>query len=193
MSPQIMAAYAVIAIAAIAVLWRLSAQWQRHQVAVGDRMREFLALVLVTGAGLALVAFAQDHFQRQADAQRLQTELQERDRIAAVLRTRITNEVDAVRAMLADRTVRNIERDTLATALNDLARFASLKDPRITQMLALIDTELEIRTLVAQSLSEQTPDKLARIYTRLIELAPGNQEYRDKAAQLAAAGTKGTN
>lgn len=184
--PWIAAAYALITIAALASLWRLSIHWRRHQVSAAARARETLALVLITGVALALAAYAQQHLQRQQDAQRLQAELRERDRIAKVLQARIATEIDAVRAMLADRTVRNIERNTLVEARNELARFAALKDPRIVQMLALIDTELEIRSLVAHSLAETAPDKLARIYTRLAELAPDNPEYRDQAARYAA-------
>lgn len=183
----------VIVFSTMAVLWRLSVQWRSHGVAAGARVRELLALVLATVVGLGAVTFAQNYFQRQADIQRLQAELKERNQIATVLRSRIDTEVDAVRAMLAERTVRNIERNTLTKARADLARFAALKDPRITQMLVLIDTELEIRALVAQTLQESDPKALARVYGRLSELVPDNQEYRDKATQFAAASAKETN
>lgn len=181
-----LAAYAIIACATAVALWRLSAQWQRHQIATAARLRESLALLLIAGVAVALVAYTQNHFEQQAHERRLQAEMQERDRIAKVLQTRIATEVDAVRAMLADRTVRNIERDTLTRARDELARFAALKDPRITRMLALIDTELQIRSLVEQGLSVAEPAQLARIYARLTELVPDNQEYRDKAARFAA-------
>jgi len=88
--------------------------------------------------------------------------------------------------MLAERTVRNIERNTLVQARSELARFSTLNDPRIVQMLALIDKELQIRVLVEQSLSETAPDKLAGIFARLAELAPENPQYRDQAAHYAA-------
>lgn len=184
--PLVLAAYAIIACAALVGLWRLSVQWKRHRVSTAARMRESLALVLIAGVALALVAYTQRHLQDQQAERRLLAELQERDRIAQVLQTRIATEIDAVRTMLADRTVRNVERDTLTKARDELARFATLKDPRITRMLALIDTELQIRTLVDRGLSETAPDKLAQIYTRLTELAPDNQEYRDKAARYTA-------
>lgn len=191
-SPLIVAAYVIVALVAMLMLWRLSLQWQRHRVSTAARSGELLALVLVTVVGIALVAYAQDQFERQAQAQRLQAELAERDRVASVVRTRINQEIDTVRALLADRTVRHIERDTLADARTDLARFAQLKDPRIAQMLALIDHEIEVRSLVAHSLTERSPQALARLYTRLAELEPSNQEYRDKAAQFAADAAKGT-
>lgn len=184
--PWIMAAYAAIVLVAAAATWRLAVQWRRHRVSAAARTREVLALLLITGVALALTATAQHYLQRQQDAQRLQAELNERDRIAKVLQTRIATEVDAVRAMLAERTVRNIERNTLLDARKELARFAALKDPRIVQMLALIDTELQIRDLVEQSLSETAPDKLAQIFARLAALAPDNREYRDLAAHHAA-------
>lgn len=192
-SPWIVVAYAAIAIAAMLALWRLARQWRRHQVSAAGRLRESLALVLITGVALALTAYASGHLQAQQDQLRLQAELRERDRIAKVLQTRIATEIDAVRTMLADRTVRNIERDTLLEARNELARFAELKDPRIIQMLALIDTELQIRTLVEQSLAETAPGTLAQIYTRLAELAPDNPEYRDQAARYAAEAAKSGN
>jgi hypothetical protein len=185
-APWIVAAYAVIVLVAMVTLWRLSRQWQRHQVSAAGRIREMLALALITGVALALTAYASRHVQEQQDAQRLQAELRERDRIAKVLQTRIATEIDAVRTMLADRTVRNIERDTLVQARNELARFAELKDPRIIQMLSLIDTELQIRTLVEQSLAETAPGTLAQIFARLAALAPDNAEYRDQAARYAA-------
>lgn len=185
-SPLFLAAYAIIALTAMVVLWRLAMQWQRHRVTTLARLRELLALALVTGVGIAVVAYAHDYFQRQAQALQLQAELKERDRIASVLRSRINHEVEAVRAMLAERTVRHIEQNTLADARKDLARFEALHDPRIAQMVSLIDIELEIRTLVAQSLVESAPQALARVYARLAELEPSNQEYRDKATQFAA-------
>ena len=182
----VLAAYAIIVCIALAAVWRLSVQWRRHRVSGAARLRETLAVVLVAGVALAVVAYAQRHLQDQEDERRLQAELRERDRIAKVLQTRIATEIDAVRAMLAERTIRNIERDTLARARDELARFASLKDERITRMLALIDTELQIRTLVEQGLSETAPDKLAKIYARLAALDPDNAEYRDKANAYAA-------
>lgn len=181
-----LAGYVIIAIASLVALWRLARQWHTHDVAARQRWREALLLGLAVLVAVALVALAQEQSQRQARAQRLQAELQERDRIAALLRTRIGKELDSVRAMLAERTVRHIEADTLADARRELARFAELRDPRITQMLALIDTELEIRALVAQSLVESAPQALARIYARLAELEPSNPQYHDKAAQFAA-------
>lgn len=177
-----MAAYGLIAVLAAASAWRLAVQWRRRSVSMAARTLTALALLLITGAALALIATTQRHLQRQQDAQRLQAELDERDRIARVLQTRIATEVDAVRAMLAERTVRNIERNTLLQARNELARFAALNDPRIVQMQALIDTELRIRDLVAQSLTETAPDKLAQIFTHLAALAPDNREYREQAA-----------
>lgn len=191
-SLPVTAAYAIVTLAAAAVLWRLAVQWRQHGVAGGARAREVLTLAIVTGVALGVVGFGHDYLQREAEIQRLHAELQERDRMAADLRTRINSEVDAVRAMLAERTVRNIERDTLTAARIDLARFASIKDARISQMLALIDTELEVRALVSQTLQEGDPSALARVYARLSELVPDNQDYRDKASQFAVAGAKET-
>ncbi len=185
-SATILVAYAVISLGMLAVLWRLSVQWQRNRVSTAGRLRAALALVLVAGVALLLVTITQRHLQEREAEQRLQAELLERERIALVLQTRLSTEIGAVRAMLAERTVRNIEAETLTKARDELARFATLKDPQIAQMLTLIDTELEIRTLVEQTLAESAPDKLARLYARLAALAPDNQGYRDSAALYAA-------
>lgn len=185
-SPLFLAAYAAVAIVAFVAFWQLSAQWRRHDIATAGRIKELLALAVITGVALLLVAYANSYFRNQADQQRLLVELNERDRLAKELRTRITGEIDSVRAMLADRTVRNIERDQLANARGELARFVALNDPRITQMLALIDKELEIRDLVKQTFTQDAPDKLHAVYARLAELAPDMPDYQEKAAHYAA-------
>lgn len=185
-SPLFLAAYAAVAIAAMVAFWRLSAQWRRHEIAAAGRVKELLALAVITGVALLLVAVTNSYFRDQAEQQRLTIELNERDRLAKELRTRIAGEIDTVSAMLADRTVRNIERDRLTNARGELARFAQLKDPRITQMLALIDKELEIRDLVKQTFTQDAPDKLHTLYARLAELAPDMSQYKEKAAHYAA-------
>lgn len=185
------AACVAIVLGAFAVLRRLTVQWQRHRVATGSRLRELAAVALVAVTGVGLVLFAQDHFQRQEDASRLQAELMERDRVVKELRSRIDTEVNAVSEMLAERTLRNIERDTLTTARAELGRFAALKDPRIGQMQALIDNELEVRALLIQSQQQNDGPTLARVFARLSELVPQNEAYREKAAGLAKPGASG--
>jgi len=185
-SPLFLAAYAAVAIAALVAFWRLSAQWRHHEIAIAGRIKELLALAVITGVALLLVAYANSYFRDQAQQQRLTVELNERDRMAKELRTRITDEINTVRAMLADRTVHNIERDALTNARTELARFVALKDPRITQMLALIDKELEIRDLVKQTFTQDAPDKLHALYARLAELVPDMPQYQEKAAHYAA-------
>ena len=54
-------------------------------------------------------------------------------------------------------------------------------------MLALIDSELEIRNLVAKTLSETAPDQLFAIYTRLSELVPEHVQYKESAERYAMA------
>lgn len=182
----IVAAYAFITIIALAMAWRLFIRWRRHRVPAAARSREMLALVLVAGTAFAMTAYTQHHLQQQQEEQQLEAQLRERDRIAKILQSRIATEIDAVRAMLAERTARNIERNTLVEARNELARFSALNDARIVQMLGLIDTELQIRALVEQTLSETAPDKLARLFERLAALAPDNPQFRDQAARYAA-------
>ncbi len=181
-----MLAYLVVAVTALATLWRLAAQWRQHEVETASRVRELLALALVTGVALLLIAYTHGYFQDRADRQQLQAQLQVRDRQVKELRTRIAGEVDAVRAMLADRTVRSIERNTLEDGRKELARFVELKDPGIVQMLGMIDKELEIRDLVRQALAESAPDKLHALYTRLAALAPDMADYKHQAARYAA-------
>jgi hypothetical protein len=184
-SPLFLAAYAAVAIAAVVAFWRLFAQWRRHEIATAGRIKELLALAVITGVALLLIAFTNSYLHDQAQQQRLSVELNERDRMAKELRTRIAGEIDTVRAMLAERTVHNIERDRLANARAELTRFVALKDPRITRMLALIDTELEIRDLVKQTFTQDAPDKLHALYARLAELAPDMPDYQEKAAHYA--------
>lgn len=191
--PWIVATYAIITLITLATAWRLSIQWRRHRVVAAARTREIVALLLIAGVALAMTAYTQHYLQQQQDEQRLQAQLRERDRVAKLLQTRIATEIDAVRAILAERTVRNIERNTLVDARKELARFAALNDPRIVQMLALIDTELQIRALVEQSLSETAPDKLAQLFERLAALAPDNPQYRDRATHYAAQATAARN
>lgn len=184
--PWILTVYAVITIVAVVALWQLARRWRTHAVTAAGRLRETVALLLIVGVAFGLTAYTQHALQQQQEQQRLLAELGERDRIAKVLQTRIATEIDAVRALLAERTVRNIERGTLVDARNELARFAALKDPRIVQMLAMIDNELQLRTLVEQSLSESAPDRLAQIFARLAQLEPDNAHYREQAARHAA-------
>ncbi len=185
-SPWSLMACGAILVAAILASRLLLRQWNRHRVSAGTRGMETTALGLATVTALLLVVFADAHFDKQDRDQRMMAELAQKNALASELRTKITAEVDRVRAMLADRTVRRIEQQQLTQARDELARFQSLNDPRITQMLALIDTELEIRDLVAKALSEAAPDRLFAIYTRLSELVPDHAQYKESAERYAA-------
>ena len=179
----------VILVTALLATRVLLRQWNRHRVPAKTRAMEGTALGLATVTALLLVVFVQAHFDKQDRDLRMMAELEKKSALASALRSKITAEVDRVRAMLADRTVRRIEQQQLTQARDELARFQSLKDPRITQMLALIDSELEIRTLVAKTLSETAPDKMFAIYTRLSELVPDHAQYKESADRYAAAMT----
>lgn len=186
-SPLSLVACGVVLVAAL-LAWRmLLRQWNRHRVATGTRGLEAAALGFATVTALVLVVFVHAHLDKQDRDLRMMAELEQKNALASELRAKITAEVDRVRAMLADRTVRRIEQQQLTQARDELARFQSLNDPRITQMLALIDSELEIRTLVAQTLSETAPGKLFAIYTRLSDLVPENAQYTESAERYAAA------
>jgi hypothetical protein len=186
-SPPSLAACGVILLAAALAFRLLHRQWNRHRVADSTRSRESAALGFVAIAALLAVVFVHSYFDKQERDIRMLAELEQKTTLASELRSKITAEVDRVRAMLADRTVRRIEQQQLTQAREELARFQSLNDPRITQMLALIDAELQIRGLVAQALSETAADKLFAIYSRLAELVPDHAQYKENAERYAAA------
>ena len=177
----------VILVAALLASRMLLRQWNRHRVSDRTRSIEATALALATVTALLLVVFVHAHLDKQDRDLSLMAELEQKNALASELRVKITAEVDRVRAMLADRTVRRIEQQQLTQARDELARFQSLNDPRITQMLALIDSELEIRALVAKTLSETAPNKLFTIYTRLSELVPDHAQYKESADRYGAA------
>ena len=80
----------------------------------------------------------------------MQRELAERSAQAQALRTQIGSEIDAARKLLADRAVDKIAQEKLAEARAELARFIPFQDPRILQMVALIDQELAVRESLRQ-------------------------------------------
>ena len=184
-SPLSLAVCAVILMAAALAFRLLNRQWNRHRVAGATRSRESAALGFAAIAALLSVVFVHAYFDKQDRDVRMLAELGQKTTLAAELRSQITAEVDRVRAMLADRTVRRIEQQQLTQAREELARFQSLNDPRITQMLVLIDTELQVRALVA--LSETAADKLFAIYRRLAELVPEHAPYKENAERYEAA------
>ncbi len=186
-SPISLVACGAILVAAWLASRMLIRQWRRHRVSAGIRGKEAIALGLATVTALLLVVMVHAHFDKQDRDLRVATELVQKDALASELRIKITGEIDRVRAMLADRTVRRIEQQQLTQAREELARFQSLNDPRITQMLALIDSELEIRNLVAKTLSETEPAQLFTIYSRLSELVPEHAQYKESAEHYAAA------
>ena len=186
-SPLSLAACGVILVAALLASRMLLRQWNRHRVSSGTRGVEAAALGLASVTAVLLVVFANAHFDKQDRDLHMLAELEQKNTLASELRIKITAEVDRVRAMLADRTVRRIEQQQLTQARDELARFQSLNDPRITQMLALIDSELEVRNLVAKTLSETAPDRLFAIYTRLTQLVPDHVQYKESADRYAVA------
>lgn len=185
-SPLSLAACGVILLAAALAFRLLHKQWNRHRVGDSTRSRESAALGFAAIAALLAVVFVHAYFDKQDRDIRMLAELEQKTTLASELRAKISAEVDRVRTMLADRTVRRIEQQQLTQAREELARFQSLNDPRITQMLALIDTELQIRALVAQALSETAADKLFAIYSQLAELVPDHPQYKENAERYEA-------
>ena len=189
-SPWILGLYAAICVVSLLLYRVLRRQWSRPGITSATRVKETAALAIVTITALALVAFVNTlQHDRVAEIDAL-ARLQDKALLASQLRSRIDKEIDVARSLLADSTVQKIANERLAEARADLARFAAFQDPKINQMIELIDRELEIRKLVAQSFAETAPDKLLSIYTRLTQLVPANAEYREKTEQLLAATKK---
>jgi len=185
-SPWILGLYAAICVLSFLVYLGLRRQWSRPGMTNATRFKETAALAIVTITALALVWFGTTlQHQRAAEADAL-ARLQDKTLLASQLRARIDKELDVARSLLADSTVQKIANERLLEARADLARFAAFQDPKINQMIALIDRELEIRKLVTQSLAETAPDRLLPIYVRLTQLAPANADYKGKAEQLQA-------
>lgn len=185
-SPWVLGLYAAIAIASLLAYRGLRRQWSRPGIGSATRIKEIAALAIVTITAFALVAFADNLLRERAAEADILARMQDKALLASQLQARIAAELDVARGLLAESTVQKIANERLVEARADLARFATFQDPKINRMIELIDRELEIRQLVAQSLAETATDKLLPIYVRLSRMAPSNAEYRDKAAQLLA-------
>ena len=78
----------------------------------------------------------------------MQRELAAGSAQSGALRAQIDAQLDAARNLLAERAVERITQEKLVEARAELARFVPFQDPRILQMIALIDQELAIRGAV---------------------------------------------
>jgi hypothetical protein len=184
--PWILGLYAAVLVVAFLVYRVLRRQWTRPGITGATRAKETAALAIVTVTALALVAFGNTLLRERAAEAEAMARLQDKALLASQLRDRIGKELDVARGLLADSTVQKIANERLVEARADLARFAAFHDPKIDRMIELIDRELEIRRLVAQSLAESAPDRLLPIYLRLTQLVPANTDYKEKAEQLQA-------
>ena len=122
-SPLSLAVCAVILMAAALAFRLLNRQWNRHRVAGATRSRESAALGFAAIAALLSVVFVHAYFDKQDRDVRMLAELGQKTTLAAELRSQITAEVDRVRAMLADRTVRRIEQQQLTPYKENAERY----------------------------------------------------------------------
>ena len=123
------------------------------------RHKAVVLLVLAAIAILALVGIGIHYFEARAAEARLHAELQQRSATAAQMRSMISGELDTARAILVERTLQKVAEGKLAEARVELAPFASLQDPRIVQIMVLIDKELAIQKSLEQGRPQTAPAK----------------------------------
>ena len=186
MSPTSLSIVAAICVASLLAYQILRKQWNRAGSTRSARNAELAALAISSLCALLLVVYG-DQYVRQRDVEEeLQADMRRSTELAIQIRQKISAHLDAARTLLADRAQRKIADHQLAEARTELARFAAFNDPRIAQMIALIDKELAIRQLVEQSLSQTEPAQLALTYSRLAQLAPDDAHYRADAQRYSA-------
>ena len=128
----------------------LRRRWSTPGYPGSARRAERVVLIVSTLAALLVVVGAGVLVQQRDARAAMQRELVERSAQAQALRTQIGSEIDAARKLLADRAVDKIAQEKLAEARAELARFIPFQDPRILQMVALIDQELAVRESLRQ-------------------------------------------
>ncbi len=125
-------------------------RWNDPRYRPAARNQERVVLV-VTAVAALLVALGVGALLQQRDARStMQRELTDRSVQSKALRAQIGAEIDAARRLLADRAVDKIAQEKLAEARAELVRFVPFQDPRILQMIVLIDQELAVRESLRQ-------------------------------------------
>ncbi len=114
----------------------------------------------------------------------------ERAQAAEAARHKLAEEFVVKRAEVIADVQRKVTAGNLAEARAELNRYAPLADPEVSKMIAMLDAELEIRTLSAEVAIAMPPDKKARLYQRLAVLAPGVADYPLQAKRQAALAQK---
>ena len=126
----------------------LRRRWMRPGYARSARAIEASVLLVTVGAMFLIVLIAGAMLQERDSRAGMRLELAARSAQSTVLRAQIDAEIDAARRLLADRAIEKITQEKLAEARAELVRFVPFQDPRILQMIALIDRELAIRASV---------------------------------------------
>lgn len=189
MSPTSLAIMAAICVGSLLAYRILRTQWNRAGSARSVRNAELAALSISSLCALLLVVYGDQYLRQRDVAAKLQADMQRNTDLSIEIKQHISAQLDSARALLADRAQRKIADQQLVEARTELARFAAFNDPRIAQMIALIDKELAIRQLVEQSLSQTEPAQLALTYSRLAELVPDDAQYRADAQRYSAIAT----
>ena len=144
-SPASLVAGIAIGVVSLLAYLSLRARWVVAGDTTSTRARDIAVLVLTTSMALLAVLVGGVVLEERDARARVQQELAERTAQSELLRARIGAQVDAARSMLADRAADRVSRQELTQARAELLRFAAFQDPRIVQMITLIDQELAIR------------------------------------------------
>ena len=123
----------------------LRRRWAMADDAAPNRTRDAVVLVATMVAAWLLVMVGGVVLAQRDFRERMQRDLAERSAQSLVLQTQIRAQIDATRALLADRAVENVTQERLSEARAELARFAAFQDAGINQMVSLIDREIAIR------------------------------------------------
>ena len=142
--------FASLAVGLVSVLaWLgLRRRWARPGYARSARALEASVLLVTVAAVFLMVLIVGAMLQERDFRAAMQRDLAARSTQSTALRAQIDAEIDAARRLLADRAVEKISQEKLAEARAELVRFVPFQDPRILQMIALIDQELAIRASV---------------------------------------------
>lgn len=123
----------------------LRARWVAAHDTTTARGRDIAVLLLTTSLALLAVVVGGVLLEQSKARAGMERELADRSAQSEQLRARIGAQIEIARSMLADRAADRVSRQELAQARAELLRFAAFQDPRIVQMITLIDQELAVR------------------------------------------------
>lgn len=155
--------------------------WRDPAFARSTRNIEIGVLVVAGLMGLSVLNSGAKALESRIAAAEAAVVAKERAQAAEVTRQRLAKELQAQRGTLVDDIQRKVAAGKMAEARSDLQRYAVLGDPQVTQMIGLLDKEIEISGLLAKVATDIPPLQKARVYERLVVLAPGVVEYQVQA------------